>query len=260
MNTPESQKYGVVVITGASGGLGAAIAKKIAPDSKALILIARSKDKLQKIQSELRQANPRTKIQPILCDLTIAEHRKRLIADLATLRIDTLILNAGSGVFKKFFEAKYSDHLKTIELNIIANIDLTYHLVPTMNSTGRVQIITSHSNEMRIPNFSTYAPAKTFATLWAQTLALEQKDTPMKFSIICAGAMATEFGPSAGIPKMVSKIATPDEIAVKCVRLLDRDGAHYLTLYDKIIWALNRFLPRFFIDFLIARIQARYIK
>ena len=129
-----------------------------------------------------------------------------------------------------------------------------------MGPNPRVQVITSHSNELRVPNFSTYAPAKTFATLWAQTLALELRSTNTKISIICAGAMDTEFGSRAGIPKMVSAIASPDQIAEKCIARLDSAGTFYLSLYDKLIWAMSRYLPRFIIDFLVSRIQARYVQ
>lgn len=253
-------RYGVVAITGASGGLGAAIATQIAGEAKALLLIARNKDRLQKLRSAILAQHPGVRVHPIVCDLTVAEHRKRLIQDLSQLKIDTLVLNAGSGVFKKFLDAQYSDHLKTIELNITANVDLAYHLIPTLDPKARIQVITSHSAEMRIPNFSVYAPAKTFLTHWAQTLAIELKPTTKTVSIVCAGAMETDFGPRAGIPKMVSKIATSSEIANKCVRLLEKPGTHYLTMYDKIIWAMNRFLPQFFIDFLISKIQGRYLK
>jgi short-subunit dehydrogenase len=253
-------RYGVVAITGGSSGLGAAIAAQIAGEAKTLLLIGRSKEKLQKLMAALNQKFPKVRIHPIVCDLTNAEHRKRLIGDLSKLKIDTLILNAGSGVFKKFLEAQYADHLRTIDLNITANVDLAYHLIPTLSPNARIQVISSHSSEMRIPNFSVYAPAKTFLTLWAQTLALELRNTGKTVSIICAGAMDTDFGPRAGIPKMVSKIATPSEIALKCVARLDRAGTHYLTAYDKLIWAMNRFLPRFLIDFLISKIQGRYLK
>jgi short-subunit dehydrogenase len=260
LNIDTKNYYGVVAITGASSGLGAAMAKLIAPKSKAIILIGRTKEKLLKVKNEVSAANPKMLVHPIVCDLTFPEHRKRLIDDLSKLKLDTLILNAGSGIFKKFTEARFVDHMRTIELNITATVDIMYHLLPTLDPRCRVQVISSHSSEIRVPHFSVYAAAKTFLTLWAETLAIELKQSKLTFSIICAGAMETEFGHRAGIPKMVSKIASPEEIAGKCIRLLDKPGTHYLTIYDKMVWAINRFLPRCLVDFLISWVQRRYIK
>jgi hypothetical protein len=183
-----------------------------------------------------------------------------LIRDLSPLKIDTLVLNAGGGIFKPFFEASYDDHLNTLELNVTANLDLAYHLIPTLDPMARIQVITSHSAGLRIPNFAVYAAAKTFLTVWAQTLQMELASSGSKkrVSVICAGAMATEFNQRAGIPKMVSTPALPADVAKKCVALLDSAGTHYLSTYDWLISWVNRILPLNWTNAIVLRIQAKY--
>lgn len=258
---PVKTKYGVAAVTGASSGLGAEIAMAMASDAKALILIARSAHKLETVKKKILEKHPKLFVHTMVCDLSYSDDRYELIQKLSPLKIDTLILNAGSGVFKKFFEARYEDHEQTIAVNIMANVDLIYHLYPTLDREARVQIITSHSSGLRIPHFAVYAAAKTFLTTWAQTLILEQAPKDQRtLSIIAAGAMATEFGEHAGIPKMVSTPATPAEVAQQCLDRLGKSGTHFLSLYDRLIHWVNRILPDFLVNAIIARVQGKYLQ
>lgn len=155
-------RYGVVAITNASNELGSAIATQIGTDAKALLLIDRNKDRLQKLLSQMESRHTKLRIHPIVCDLNVADHRKRLIADLSKLKIDTLILNSAS----ESLLAAYNDFLN--------------QLIPTLDPKAKIQILANKA-----------------VIQWAQTIALELGSTTKITSIIGRDSTSTDFALNA---------------------------------------------------------------
>src|SRR5688572_14084705 len=114
---------GNVLITGASSGIGMAIAREVAPRARGLILVARRIEKLDALAEELKKVNPRLKIETISCDLSDREATKALAA--RELDVDVLVNNAGVGLMGAF-DLNDPDKLTAmIDLNVTSLTMLT---------------------------------------------------------------------------------------------------------------------------------------
>ena len=103
------------LITGASSGIGRDIAKVLSKKGYELILVARDKEKLEKVESEIE-----TKVRSILLDLSVEENCKKLYEEVKEENIDLLINNAGFGVYGKFTDTELEKEVNMIHTNIIA--------------------------------------------------------------------------------------------------------------------------------------------
>jgi short-subunit dehydrogenase len=280
-----------VAITGASKGLGEALAREWVATHGAstglLVLMGRDEAKLRVLATEFDTKAAKKICEVWVGDLTIDRDRRELVQKLAQQNVDTLILNAGFGYFRSFVDSAIEEQVQTVQGNIIANLEMVHawlrsHLGSASGSSaalsaGRVDslsgfqresrpwnllIVSSHGYQMRVPHFATYVASKTFLTDWASTLALELKTEghSATVSIVCPGAMQTEFSTRAKIPKMIATPAASTALAKKILAKVGRPGIHYLTMYDQVIRFLNWFLPRALMDWIVITTQTRALK
>jgi uncharacterized protein len=187
----------VTLVTGASAGIGRELARLAARDSRALIVVARRRERLAALQEELAASEPHAEVVPWACDLADPRERRALFSGLAAkgLVVDHLINNAGSGDFGAFHQLDRNRQQAELELDVVAVHDLLLHCVPGMveRGYGRVLNVASTAAFQPIPWFATYAAAKAFVLHLSEALAVELRDQGVTVTCLCPGRTATEF-------------------------------------------------------------------
>ena len=180
------------LITGASSGIGLDMAKYLATMKCELILVARDKEKLEKIQESLP-----TKVTIIVADLSNEQKVKELYVLTKNEKIDILINNAGFGVFGYFTETDINKELEMIDTNIRAVHLLTKFFVKDMekNNFGYILNVASSAAFQPGPLMATYYATKSYVYQLTEALYYEQKkkNTNVHVSVLCPGPVDTNF-------------------------------------------------------------------
>ena len=186
------------LITGASSGIGLDMAKYLATMKCELILVARDKEKLEKIQESLP-----TKVTIIVADLSNEQKVKELYVLTKNEKIDILINNAGFGVFGYFTETDINKELEMIDTNIRAVHLLTKFFVKDMekNNFGYILNVASSAAFQPGPLMATYYATKSYVYQLTEALYYEQKkkNTNVNISVLCPGPVDTNFNNVAGV-------------------------------------------------------------
>ena len=186
------------LITGASSGIGLDMAKYLATKKHELILVARDKEKLEKIQESLP-----TKVTIIVADLSNEQKVKELYALTRKEKIDILINNAGFGVFGEFTETDLNKELEMINTNIKAVHLLTKSFLKDMekNNFGYILNVASSAAFQPGPLMATYYASKAYVYQLTEAIYYEQKKkgTNVHISVLCPGPVDTNFNNVAGV-------------------------------------------------------------
>ena len=192
------------LITGASEGIGAEIARQAAKEGRAMILTARSEDKLNALADELRDASE--DIVVITADLSKIDEADRLW-DAATdgREIDVLVNNAGLGSHDTFdTPGTWERELTSINVNVLALARLMKLAVPHMqgNGGGRILNVASTAAFMPGPNMAVYHATKAFVLSLSEAVAEELRGTNVTITALCPGATETAFFDAADMRKV----------------------------------------------------------
>ena len=194
-------KKGTALITGASAGIGAALAREFAAYGHDLVLVARSADKLKKLADELATAHG-IRATAIASDLGAPNAAEYLQHDVTKqgLSVDVLVNNAGLLHEGPFWETQLADHQQLLQLNIGALTALTHLFLPAMieRKQGRIMNLASTSAFQPIPYLSTYAASKAFVLSFSESLNIELKGTGVKVTALCPGFTETEMIAKSG--------------------------------------------------------------
>jgi short-subunit dehydrogenase len=189
------------VVTGASAGLGAHFARLFAQDRHDVVLVARRRDKLDQLATELRQAHG-VETTVIAADLSDPKAPLHLYEELtrAGVEVEFLVNNAGFGANGAFTELELSHQLDMIEVNIKALTHLTGLLLPTMiaRRSGRILNVGSGAGFLPGPFMATYYASKAYVVSFTEALADELRGTGVTATVLCPGPTATEFAHVAG--------------------------------------------------------------
>lgn len=185
----------IVLITGASGGIGEAAAHELARVGARPVLVARREDELQRVAADLKRAFD---IAAPLCaaDLTSAADRERLRDFVATEvgRLDVLVNNAGITAHGRFDESEPEVLRKAMELNFFAAVELTRLLLPQLKrTTGRkaILLVSTPSGLYGVPGRFAYSASKAAGHVWMETLRLELANDSIQCNIFCPGYTVT---------------------------------------------------------------------
>ena len=152
------------LVTGASAGIGIALARELASHGAKLILTARRKDRLEAFAAEL--AGKGTEVRTIVADLNDPDAPQRIYdaTEGAGLNVDILINNAGLGQFGAFAESPVAQELSQVRVNCEAVVRLTRLFVPKMveRRRGWIMILASTASFQPLPYLNTYAASKAF--------------------------------------------------------------------------------------------------
>ena len=187
---------GRVLITGASAGIGAELAREFARHGHHLVLVARSKDKLMALAGELNAAHD-TEAVVIAEDLSTPEGPQSVVQQLHDqgIEIDVLINNAGIIDIGPFSETDTAKFQQMIALNIGALTTLTSLLLPHMleRKFGRILNVASLAGFQPIPSMAVYAASKAFVLSLTESLSEELRGTGVHVTALCPGLTDTNM-------------------------------------------------------------------
>jgi short-subunit dehydrogenase len=190
----------VALVTGASSGIGAALARELAKHGHDLVLAARSVEPMQALAAELRHTGAESAV--VECDLSKPGAAERLAEQIAQrgLTIDVLINNAGLGVAGRFDHNDPARIGEILEVNIVALTELTRLLLPGMieRRHGRIMLVSSIAGFQPGPGMAVYFASKAYALSLGEALAHELRGTGVTVTTLCPGATATRFFEVAG--------------------------------------------------------------
>jgi len=214
------------LITGASSGIGAAFARKLAARGRNVLLIARSEDKLIALCNELGRLTS-IRAQYLALDLQHPDAGAQLFEETQKreLEIDMLINNAGFGSMGDFTRLDLKHELDMIDLNVRAVVDLTQRFLGPMRERKRGTIINvaSTAGFQSVPYMATYAATKAFVLSFSEALWEENRLHGVHVMALCPGVTETNFFHASGIdhPPMRT-IQTPEEVVETALRALHR--------------------------------------
>jgi len=193
-------KNKTVLITGASSGIGREFAYIFAQKNYHLVLVARSKDKLDQIAKDCTN---RYGIKTIVFthDLSNPKSAELLYKDVQQngLFIDVLINNAGFGQYGPFIKSDFTKNIEMINLNVTTLVAITSLFVKDMvaHNQGKILNIASTAAFQPVPNFAVYGATKAFVLSFTEALHYELKDTNISVSALCPGPTSTGFEEAA---------------------------------------------------------------
>jgi uncharacterized protein len=210
------------LITGASGGIGEAFARRLAAEKHNLVLVARSEEKLHQLCDELMLRH-RITAHYIALDLTEFESDKRLFEETERhgFEIDWLINNAGFGSMGDFAELELERELEMISLNIMALVALTHRYLEKMRQrkSGVIINVSSTASFQAIPFMATYAATKAFVTSFSQAIAEENRELGITVTAVCPGPTETNFFAEANaVPFSAKGMQTPEAVVDKALK------------------------------------------
>ena len=271
----------IVIITGASAGIGEASARMLAREGATVVLVARRKERLDALKGEIQQAGGRA--FAVAADVTSQEDRERIVRDTMNEfgRIDALVNNAGYGQRGPIEIVPIEAIRQNFETNLFSLIALTQLVIPIMRTqqSGRIVNISSVAGRVARRLSSVYDATKHALEAISDGLRGELALFGIKVVIIEPGFIATEFtgvankvskdvieqdspykplfeGFEAGYKRMRKIAGKPDDIAELVVKAiaLDRPKNRYAApRHAKLAIAAKRFLPDRLFEFILSR-------
>ncbi|HEY49816.1 MAG TPA: SDR family oxidoreductase [Dehalococcoidia bacterium] len=189
-------KDSYALVTGASTGIGNALARVLAKDGKNVVVVARSRDKLDELKAELEN-NYGTIVRVLPKDLCDPKAPQEIYSELEKegIRIDVLVNNAGFGVYGKFYETDLQKELEMIQVNVISLIHLTKLFLKKMveNRSGSILNVSSLCAFIPGPLESMYCGTKALVRWFSEALANELKGTGVTVTCLYPGLVTTQF-------------------------------------------------------------------
>jgi short-subunit dehydrogenase len=188
------------LVTGASSGIGAALARELARHGHDLVLSARSRAPMEVLAEELRRLGANATI--VTADLSRAGAAATLIKEIAAsgVEIDVLINNAGLGVAGHFDRIDPARIGEVMQVNIVALTELTRLLLPGMvkRRRGKIMLVASTASFLPGPGMAVYFASKAYVRSLGEALAEELRGSGVTVNVLCPGATATDFFRVAG--------------------------------------------------------------
>lgn len=245
---------GLILVTGASSGIGRELARQLAPVARGLVLVARREERLRELRDELVAVHPRLRVVVQPCDLTEGAAIEAMVNAVLEQEgaPDVLINNAGFGDIHLFRGARWDKLQRMLRLNIEALTYLTHRLVPPMlqRGTGGILNISSSLGLVAVPGFAVYGGTKHYVTAMSDALRAELAGTGVVVTQICPGPVETEFLERSEGPEGLRSPAIIEISAQRCARASlrafrrGRAGPVVPGIAIKLLMLLGRVTPR----------------
>jgi hypothetical protein len=242
----------LVLITGASSGIGLELAKCFAADASRLALIARNTEALESLADELRRTR-NVEVFVLTADLSLPESPQRIFSELQGrgISVDVLVNNAAFGAWGRFADLPLPQQLEMLQVNITALVYLTGLFLPGMlqRRRGGILNVASVAGFVPGPGMATYYATKACVVSFTEALAEELAGTNVTTTALCPGPTLTKFGNIAQFPEERRKI----RMATMSVEAVARYGHRAFRrkkvvavpgLQNRLIVLVSRFMPR----------------
>lgn len=221
----------LVVITGASSGIGQALAKELHVQGYSLIVVARREQALQVLKNDLEKLRANS-VQIRVCDLSKRIEVEGLAKELESQEVAGLVNNAGVGSLGAFHSLDLASELNQIELNVVTPLVLTHSIVKGMcaRKSGFIINVSSIMAYQAVPYVATYAATKAFE--WRHSIALQRElsDYGIRVLTLCPGPTETEFFGVAKVPGGIKKFKRAPASLVAKVCLEDLKAGRKISI------------------------------
>jgi short-subunit dehydrogenase len=250
------------LVTGASAGLGEQFARLFAKSGISLVLIARRRDRLERLKNEL-ETDFGVDVDVLPLDLTRLNSVNRVIALLEgrDIEIEYLVNNAGFGQSGSFSEIAPELHLQQIDLNLRSLTELTRQLLPSMirNKSGRILNIGSTAGDQPGPFMAVYYASKAYVNSFSEALHYELRGTGVTVTLSCPGPTLTEFAEVSNVwnKKLFQMNAMPSELVARQAYRAMMKGTRRIThgARNKLGHQLGKWVPRSVVIAIVARLN-----
>lgn len=236
------------LITGASSGIGEVFAYELAKKRCNLVLVARSKDKLDRLSSKL-ESDYRIKVISLPMDLT-NRHAPKLIWDALKergIRIDILVNNAGAGTLERFHQINEERINNEIQLNITSLTELTRRFLEPMikRNNGIIINVASMTAFQPAPYMAVYGATKSYVLSFTQALWAENRENGIKILALCPGETRSSFHTSSGSDHLKGNRMEPIEVVKTAFKGIEKGNSYQIAGRTNYIFSLfSRLLPR----------------
>jgi uncharacterized protein len=230
MALPPASPSSTCLVTGASSGIGAELARELAARDHGVTLVARREERLRELAEELT-SDYGVRAETIGCDVTDPEGRQALEDELADrgLTVETLVNNAGFGSGGAFSALDGEKEALMVRTNVEAVVALTSAFLPSMVERGRGAILNLGSliSFQPVPFQATYGATKAFVLSFTESLHEELRGSGVTVTALCPGPVRTEFGEAGGFGGADDRIPSwvwlsPDRVARAGVEGLEK--------------------------------------
>ncbi|MFL5893640.1 MAG: SDR family NAD(P)-dependent oxidoreductase [Thermoleophilaceae bacterium] len=226
MALPPPSADSTCLVTGASSGIGADIARELSRRGLGLTLVARREDRLRELAAELGEST-----EVVAADIADEAGRRKLSAAVAErgLTVEVLVNNAGFSTAGRFWENEAERELALVRTNIEAVVALCREFLPGMVERGRGAVlnVASTASFQPLPMQASYAASKAFVLSFTDAIHAELAGTGVTATSLCPGPVKTEFVEVAGLERAEEEMpgflwSTPEEVAKAAVAGLEK--------------------------------------
>lgn len=217
MALPQPRPDGVALVTGASSGIGDALARELRSRGYALIVVARREDRLQALADELGDTHV------IACDLGDAAARTALVQRVSELglEVDILVNNAGFATGGPYVSSDAEAEVAQVRILVEAPVALTSAFLPAMakRGSGAILNVASTAGLGSLPNSAGYSAAKHHTRVFSESLHYELRGRGVAVTALCPGPVSTELWENAPDHPIEALVPKPLWIEVdRCAR------------------------------------------
>jgi short-subunit dehydrogenase len=246
------------VVTGASAGIGKALAFELAAGGANLVLTARRRDRLEELARELTS---KYGVRAEICtaDLALSSGPGEIFGFTQGKGIDIelLVNNAGFGVYGNFAGMDLARILEMVQVNVAAVAHLTHLYLPQMiaRKSGDILIVASTASFQAVPYLGVYGATKGFDLFFAEALAEEVRPFGVRVCSLCPGTTTSEFHEVAGSPdRKGRKMETAEKVARTGLRALANGKSYVISGGGNYVGAhVQRLLPRRLVSRMVAK-------
>ena len=247
MSLPKSDKA-IVVVTGASSGIGAEMARGLARRGFPLLLVARRRERLDELANEVGLENS-VAVEVMPLDLSDANARATLADRLRNEPIAGLCNSAGFGTSGVFHEMQAERESEEITVNVLALMELTHAVLPGMveRGAGAVLNIASIAGFQPVPYMAVYSATKAFVQTFSEAVHEELHGTGVSVTVLCPGPVPTEWAEIANAERFSIPAAqvSPQDVAEAAIRgMIAGKRSVVPGMVPKFVSTSGRFAPR----------------
>jgi short-subunit dehydrogenase len=255
------------LITGASKGIGKAMAHELGRRKMNLLLVARSTDELQSLSEELRkQYGIQTDILALDLSQPEASARVKKWCLEKNYAVSVLINNAGYAIWGRFGQMDLPQVRNLMQLNMQTLVDLSYEMLPLLQQNPQSYIlnISSTSAYQAVPTMSVYAASKAFVLVFTRGLRYELRNSSVSVSCMSPGATSTNFIERAGMQAMQAMAAKfemrPEEVArIGIDGMFNKKAEIVPGLLNRVTVKATYFLPKWLTEKMAANLYEKHL-